>query len=112
MDPNLIFALALGGVFLAAAFFGTGYFARKRYAERLIRTAESKAREILTVAKREAEDQLKKADKEARSYLVKVQAEFEDKVSDTRRNFENSEKMIKHKEDLLDQRGETTDKKE
>jgi len=112
MDGNLIFALVLGGVLLAAAFFGIGYFARKRYAERLIRTAESKAREILTVTRRESEEMLKKADKEARSYLVKVQGEFESKVSDTRRNFENSEKMIQHKEDMVDQKLEIIDKKE
>ncbi len=112
MDGNLIFAMVLGGGLLAAAFFGIGFFARKRYAERLIRTAESKAREILTVAKRESEDALKKADKEARSYLAKVQGEFESKISDTRRNFENAEKMLKHKEDTVEEKLSAIDKKE
>ncbi len=112
MDENLIFAVVLGGVLVAAVFFGVGYFSRKRYAERLIRTAESKAREILTLAKRESEDLLKKSDKEARSYLAKVQGDFEDQISEKRRNLENSERMIKHKEDTLDQKLEIIDKKE
>ena len=112
MDGDLIFALVLGGALLAAAFFGIGYFIRKRYAERLIRTAESKAREILTVARRESEEALKKADKEAKSYLSKVQTDFEGKISETRRSLDNSEKMLKHKEDTLDQKLEIIDKKE
>ncbi len=112
MDGNLIFALLLGGVLLSAVFFGVGYFMRKRYAERLIRTAESKAREILTLAKRESEDALKKADKEAKTYLGKVQAEFESKVSETRRNFENSEKMIKYKESTMEQKEDLIEKRE
>ena len=112
MDANLIFMLVLGGALLSAAFFGIGYFMRKRYAERLIRTAESKAREILTVTRREAEDGLKKADKEAKSYLAKVQLEFESKISDTRRTLENSEKLLKHKESTIEQKLETAEKKE
>ncbi len=112
MDANLIFALVIGGLFLAAASFGVGYFARKRFAERLIRTAESKARELLTVARRESEDLLKKSDKEAKTYLAKVQSEFEGKIADTRRTLDNAEKMIKHKEDTLDQKVEIIEKKE
>ncbi len=112
MDGNLIFAIVLGGALLAAVFFGIGYMMRKITAERLIRTAESKAREILTISKRESEDLLKKADKEARTYLAKVQGDFEEKIQDTRRNLENSEKMLKHKEDTIDQRLDAVDKKE
>ena len=112
MDGNLIFLLVLGGVLLTAFSFGVGFFVRKRYAERLIRTAESKAREILTLARRESEDTLKKADKEAKTYIAKVQGDFEDRFSDTRRNLEHSEKILKHKEDTLDQKLEIIDKKE
>ena len=72
MDTNDIFLLVLGGIALAGIFFAIGYVVRKRYAERLIRTAESKAREILVTAKRESEDTLKKADKESKQYLSRI----------------------------------------
>ena len=50
MDTNDIFLLILGGIVLAGVCFAIGYVVRKRVAERLIRTAESKAREILVTA--------------------------------------------------------------
>ncbi len=52
MDGNTIFVMVLVAVGVGGLAFGVGYFVRKRYAERLIRTAESKAREILVKAKR------------------------------------------------------------
>ena len=48
MDANFIFTLVIFGIFIGGVFFGIGYMFRKLYAERLIRTAEGKAREILT----------------------------------------------------------------
>ena len=44
------------------------------------------------------------ADKEAKSYLSKVQADFENKISQTRRDLENQEKILSHKEGTLDQK--------
>ena len=109
LDPFLAILLA---VVLGLVFFAVGFYTRKRIAERLIRTAESKAREILVTAKRESEDTLKKAEKESKTYLAKVQGEFENKVGQTRRDFDNAEKVLKHKEETLEQKLDTIDKKE
>ena len=112
MDANLIFTLAIFGVFVGGAFFGVGYMFRKLYAERLIRTAEGKAREILTKAKREAEENTARADREAKSALGKIQKDFEEKVAQEKRDLENSQKMLVHKEETLDQKSSLAEKKE
>ena len=112
MDTNDIFLLVLGAIFLAGIFFAVGYTIRKRVAERLIRTAESKAREILVTAKREAEDTLKKADKESKQYLSRIQTDFDNRVAQRMRDLENSDKIIHHKEETIDQKLGIIDKKE
>ncbi|OGW82684.1 MAG: ribonuclease Y [Omnitrophica bacterium RIFCSPHIGHO2_02_FULL_51_18] len=112
MDTGiLLLFIGLGGV-IAGVFFGVGFFVRKIFAERLIRTAESKAREILVNAKREAEDTVKKADKEAKQYLFKIQSEFDTKVAEERRRLENLEKVLSHKEGQIDQKVDLIEKRE
>jgi ribonuclease Y len=110
IETVLIFVLSLAAA--SGIFFGVGFFVRKRYAERLIRTAESKAREILVTAKRESEDTLKRSERESKSYLSRSQSEFEDRIAQTKRDLENSEKLLKHKEETLDQKIEIIEKKE
>ncbi len=112
MDTNDIFLLVLGTILVSGLFFAIGFYVRKRYAERLIRTAESKAREILVNAKREAEDTLKKAEKESKQNLSRLQSDFDNKVAQKTRDFENSEKIFKHKEGTIDQKIEKIEKKE
>jgi ribonuclease Y len=112
MDWNFILLLVLGGIVVAGAAFGIGYFVRKLYAERLIRTAESKAREILVTAKRDSEDLAKRAEKESKTYLVNVQRDFENKIAQQKRDLENSEKVLRHKESTLEQKIDLADKRE
>jgi ribonuclease Y len=112
MDWNFILIMVLEGIAVAAAAFTVGYFVRKLYAERLIRTAESKAREILVTAKRESEDTLKRAEKESKAYLVNVQRDFENKIAQQKRDLENSEKVLRHKESTLEQKIDLADKRE
>lgn len=109
--PSLmIFVPAL--VTTAAVTFGLGYFVRKRFGERLIRTAEGKAREILTAARREAEETRRKSDKESKSAVTVAQRDFEDKIAQTRRDLENEAKVIKHKESTIEQKLDIVEKKE
>ncbi|OIO39308.1 MAG: ribonuclease Y [Candidatus Omnitrophica bacterium CG1_02_46_14] len=112
MDTNDLFLLIIGGLALSGLFFAIGFYARKRYAERLIRTAESKAREILVNARRESEDMIKKSNKDTKQHLVKLQSDFDNKVAQKVRDFENSEKIFKHKEETIDQKIEIVEKKE
>ncbi len=95
-----------------AAAFGIGYFMRKRFAERLIRTAESKAREILVTAKRESEDTLKRSDRESKQMISKVQSDFEDQIAQKKRDLENLEKVLRHREDTIENRLDSAEKRE
>ena len=112
MEINTVIYWIVGTLTAGGVFFAVGFFTRKMVAERLIRTAESKAREILVAAKRESEDTLKKADKESKQYLSKVQSEFENKVAQRSRDLENAEKVLKHKEDTVDGKLDSVEKKE
>src|SRR3989338_3147007 len=111
-DYNLIFLWVLGVALGGGLFFGVGYFVRKAYAERLIRTAESKAREILVNAKRESENVLKKAEKDSKAAIAKAESEFENSVAQRRREMESFDKVAHHKEDALDQKFSTIEKRE
>src|SRR3989338_6267738 len=104
MDSNIIALSILSGILLAIAAFTAGYFVRKIFAERLIRTAESKAREILVTAKRESESMLRHGEKEARQYLTDVQKDFESKNREEKKEFEQRERTLKDKEGKLDQK--------
>ncbi|OGW91378.1 MAG: ribonuclease Y [Omnitrophica bacterium RIFCSPHIGHO2_02_FULL_63_14] len=96
----------------AALSFMAGFYIRKRYAERLIRTAESKAREILVTAKREAEDNVKRADREAKGILPKMQKDFEDRITQTKRDLDSRTNLLEHKEETIDQKLEIVTGKE
>ncbi|MEI8345399.1 MAG: Rnase Y domain-containing protein, partial [Candidatus Omnitrophota bacterium] len=112
MQAGMAVLSVVGALVLAALTFAAGYFVRKRFAERLIRTAESKAREILVIAKREAEDVIKQADKESKQYLSQVQSDFDAKMLQSRKDLENLEKALKHREELLSEKSQSIDKKE
>ena len=112
MDLNTILTLIFSAAALVGVSFAFGFFVRKFYAERLIRTAESKAKEILVGAKRESEDTLKRAEKDSKQYLAKVQSDFENTVAKEKRDLQNLEKMLAHKEQIVDEKASIIDKKE
>src|SRR5688500_12144898 len=112
MSIEVLIIYFIGTLFFGGACFVLGYFIRKRFAERLIRTAESKAREILVGAKRESEETLKRADKDAKQLVFKLQSEYESKVAQNRRDLENREKVLRSKEDTLGDRINLVEKKE
>jgi len=112
MTTSLIIGSIFGGLLALVAVFAAGYLVRKSFAERLIRTAESKAREMLVTAKRESEDVLKRADRESKQSILNAQRDFDDKFAQTRRDLENLQKVLKNKEDSLEQKGVQAEKKE
>lgn len=112
MDTNTLILLLSTAVVAGGVFFVVGFYVRKGFAERLIRTAESKAREILVTAKRQSEEMLRKAEKSGQIQIAKMQSDFDSGVAQKKRDFENLEKILKHKEETLDQKFEIIDKKE
>src|SRR3989338_7836682 len=112
MSVTALLFYIVGIFILGATLFAIGYFVRKRFAERLIRTAEYKAREILVSAKRESEDILKRADRDSKTVLFKAQKEFDDKFAQTKRDLENLQKVLANKEEILDQKNIGIEKKD
>ncbi len=112
MELNIFLIVCAVVIAASGAAFAAGFFVRKFYAERLIRTAESKAREILVTAKRESEDLLRKSEKEVKVYLSRVQSDFENTVAQRKRDLDNTEKVFKHKEGTLDQKLDLVEKRE
>ncbi|MCG3177235.1 MAG: Ribonuclease Y [Candidatus Omnitrophica bacterium] len=100
------------GLAVAGSAFAAGWLVRKSFAERLIRTAESKAREILVHAKREADDVLKRADKDSRTSTAKAQRDFENQIAERKRDLENLAKVLDHKEQVAGQKLSEADKRE
>lgn len=103
---------AAASALIGGVAFGAGWLARKSFAERLIRTAESKAREILVHAKRESDDVLKRADKESRTSTAKAQRDFENQIAERKRDLENLAKVLDHKEQVVGQKTAEIEKKE
>lgn len=97
---------------IAAACFAAGYFVRKRFGERLIRTAEGKARDILTGAKRDREELLKRAEREAHQSVARAQSEFETRTAEKKRDLENREKVLSHKEETIERKADAAEKKD
>lgn len=112
MNPKFQAALLIVAIVGTPIAFFVGYWVRKRFAERLIRTAESKAKEILVTTKRESEELLKRAEKDAKSYLVNVQRDFETKISQQRKDLESRLSTLKRDEELMDQKHDIVSKKE
>lgn len=112
MDGNTLFVLILIALAIAGVAFTIGYVIRKRFAERLIRTAESKAREILVTSKREAEENVKRSERESKNHLTKAQRDFEDQIAQQKRDLDNMEKVQRHREETLENRMESAEKRE
>jgi ribonucrease Y len=112
MSITILVIYLVGSLFFGAVCFAFGYVTRKRVAERLIRTAESKAREILTTAKRDADEIMKRAEKDSKQAIFKAQSEFDNKVAQQKRDLENLQNVLRHKEDAVGDRVRALEKKE
>ncbi len=112
MNLTILVIYLVGSLFFGAVAFAAGWVVRKRVAERLIRTAESKAREILVAAKRESEETLKRSDKDAKQLVFRAQSEFDSKTAQRMRDLENREKVLSHKEETTRDSERGIEKKE
>ena len=100
------------GVFGAAILFALGYFIRKYAAERKVKRAEARAREIIQGVTKEAENIRREAKLEAKDLLYKTRAEFERETKETRRELSALEKRLLQKEENIDRKVDILDRKE
>ncbi len=101
-------------IFIAIALVSTyvGYILRRYVAERKIRDAETKAKDILEQAKKEAQDKRREIELEAKDLLYRMRQDFERETKDRRQEILNSEKRLTQKEENIDRRLELLEKKE
>ncbi len=101
-------------IFIAIALVSTyvGYILKRYVAERKIRDAETKAKDILEQAKKEAQDKRREIELEAKDLLYRMRQDFERETKDRRQEILNSEKRLTQKEENIDRRLELLEKKE
>src|SRR4030043_26937 len=88
----------------AAIFTGVGYFFRKTIAEKKVKAAEAKAKEILEEAKKSATDRRREVELEMKDQLLRMRQDFEQQTKDRRHELFELEKRLVLKEENLDRR--------
>ncbi len=96
----------------AAIFLILGYFIRKYAAERKVKVAEAKAKEVVQAAVKEAQDLRREAKLEAKDLLYKTRVEFEKETKETRHQLAALEKWLMQKEENIDRKVDILDRKE
>ncbi|MFP4466491.1 MAG: ribonuclease Y [Candidatus Goldiibacteriota bacterium] len=101
---SAIIALALG--------ITGGFVLRKLIAEQHISGAKVFAQQIIEAAKKDADSIKKEAALEAKDRILKAQAEFDAKTKETRQELSNLEKRVRSREETMDKKLETIERKD
>lgn len=89
-----------------------GWVLRWFFANKNLRVAEERARNLTEFATREAETRKKEAELAAKDLLLRVRQDFEKETKDRREEISAAEKRILQKEDNLEKRVDLLEKKE
>lgn len=89
-----------------------GFFARRYYAEKKIKTAEVKAKSIIEEAEKKTQDKRKEVELESKDLLYKIRTDFDKETKERRAELSNMEKRLIQREENLDRKVEIIDKKE
>ena len=108
---QIVLMILLPVVGLAAGFF-CGFLYRKNVSEKVIGSAEAKARDIVNDAIKTAETKQKEALLEAKEEIHRNRTEAEKELRERRNEVQRLEKRILQREESLDKRSESFDRKE
>ena len=89
-----------------------GYFARKRFAEAKIKSAEDAASKIIAEAKKSGEARKKEALLEAKDEIYRLRNELERESKERRQELQKHERRLVQKEENLDKKIDTIERKE
>jgi ribonuclease Y len=89
-----------------------GYLLRRYLAEKKIKIAESRAKQIIEEAEKQAQDRRREVELEAKEQFLRMRQEFEQQTKDRRQELSDLEKRLNVKEGNLDRRLELLEKKE
>jgi len=105
----LMYALPVTGIIIGT---GVGYVIRKKVAEKQIGSAEEKAQEIVKTARLRAEAAKKEMIIEAKDEVHKARVDLEKEVKDRRNEISRAERRQIQREENLDKKISSIDKKE
>jgi len=109
-DNVTVQSFVLSAIFLAG--ISSGYLLRTYFANKRIKEAEQRAKELTEFAEREAESRKKEAELAGKDLLLKLRQDFEQEIRERREEISSAEKRILQKEENLDKRVDLLEKKE
>ncbi len=110
MQETVLLSLSIAAGLLLGALIG--FFARKRFAESKIGSAEENSKKILSEAVKEAENIKKEAQLQSKEDLYRAKADFERETRNKRQELQKVEKRLAQKEENLEKRVDLIDQKE
>ena len=110
-SDNLVIIIGLAALG-AIAFFILGYVIRKYQAKSKLKSAEEKARKTLEDARNEADRLKRTAELEAKDLLLKMRSEFENETKGRRQELIVLEKRLLQKEENLDRKVDIIERKD
>lgn len=90
----------------------SGYFLSRFFADKRVRAAQQRAKELTEKTNREVEDRKKEAELSAKDLLIKLRQDFETETRDRREEILSAEKRCQQKEENLEKRVDLLEKKE
>lgn len=99
-------------IIIAFVFTYIGYLSRRFFAERKVKDAETKAKEILEEAKKSAQERRREVELEIKDQLLRMRQDFEQQTKDRRQELFELEKRLGLKEENVDRRVALLEKKE
>jgi ribonuclease Y len=99
-------------IVIALVFAYAGYLLRRYLAEKKVKDAETRAKEILEEAKKSVQDRRREVELEIKDQLLRLRQDFEQQTKDRRQELFELEKRLVLKEENLDRRVALLEKKE
>ncbi|MFH1360192.1 MAG: ribonuclease Y [Candidatus Omnitrophota bacterium] len=109
MSDNTTIAIMAFGFPFCIVF---GYFLSRFFADRRLKEAQHKTKELSENIKKEIESRRKEADIAGKELMIKLKQDFEKETKDRREEIAASEKRIVQKEENLERRADLLEKKE
>ncbi len=112
MPPILIVAVVIVALIAIAAAFFLGASYRQKSDENILGSAKEQATKLLNDAIKQAEQRRKEASVEAKDEIFKLRSEADKEIKDRRSEIQRGERRLDQKEEALDRRISTQEKKE
>ncbi|MCB1025458.1 MAG: DUF3552 domain-containing protein, partial [Acidobacteria bacterium] len=111
-ENSNVYVQSLTMFVLFIAVFFSGYFLRWFFANKKLREAESKSKDLLDSAKKDAENTRKEIELHGKDLMIKLRQDFEAETKERREEIQSNEKRLLQKEENLEKRVDLLERKE